>query len=470
MRLIPRVSGLFLTLSFSAAWLPGAEFKLAPKDLDYEEARSIPGVSGGGSLVLMEKSTLNKPPIKKAPKGVSIYPLRGVCGPSGPSGPSGNGLCFWLDESQGTRTAYDRLVLDLNGNGDLTDDRVLEKLPIKAPAGMRPEYEFAVFGPVDVLARAVGPWRPRVFAEVILYNKQAITNRSENSQGYAGVIRMRPANYLTAAVEWNGERQVLGIIDGNGNFRLGDAASVMPYESGGTTNYYLSNADVLLVDRNGSAQIEPQAFIPEAEPFSGIFYMGGKPCQIKLAKDYSSLNLEPCTNALGRINVPLETTQVVLARQLPSGTLEVLTPEIRAGALQVPSGNYRLANFQIGGLSANGTWVRLESSTLADKLFRVEAGKSVTLPYGPPFKMDLSASKNTVSIRANPGVGGAMTRLLGKGPEQALELRLGVSVFGKEGERYNGFEASGKEELPPPTFTITDAAGTKVESGKFEYG
>ena len=56
--------------------------------------------------------------LKKEPKAVSRHPLYGECRET----TTGPAWLFRLDESKGEGKGYDQLIVDMNQNGDLTDD------------------------------------------------------------------------------------------------------------------------------------------------------------------------------------------------------------------------------------------------------------------------------------------------------------------------------------------------------------
>jgi hypothetical protein len=463
------LSALLVAMAGTASDLPAADFKLISKSLDYEDALYMPYVNGKHGFVQTAQFMKNLSPFKKVPQAISLHPLMGECGAESAGS---KGIYFWLDESKGTGTGYDRLVLDANGNGDLTDDPILKKLPRSTPAGIPPQNEFAVFGPAALSSRTVGQWHPLVFAEVLLDHKRIITHPSAEECDYPGTMRIFPANYLATTVEGNDEQVALGIMEGDHDLQLGSITELNHHTSqdGAYTYYHLGSGSILLVDRNRSGQIEAKAFIPEAEPFSGMVYLGGKPCYLKLAKDFSSVRLDPYTNSLGRISLPLETTQIVLAHQLNNDEYEILTPEIRAGAVQVPTGKYRLASFQMGALAAQGKWVRAKTDEMVNQSFEVEAEKPYQLPYGLPLSLELKVLYSTSKEDEPPDMNEAINRLSGKNQAVFTELYLNAAITGKNQECYNDFEASFTKDLLLPGFTITSVTGKTLASGQFEYG
>ena len=89
------------------------DYPLTFKTLDAQQALSFP--SGSSTYTMLQTS---KPAgIVKAPPAVSQHPLYGQIAAGSEQ------LLFRMDESKGTGQGYDRLIVDVNRNGDLTGVR-----------------------------------------------------------------------------------------------------------------------------------------------------------------------------------------------------------------------------------------------------------------------------------------------------------------------------------------------------------
>ena len=92
----------------------GEDFPLTFRTIPAKDVMAFPGGFGAyGQLRLVKPARL-----KKEPKAVSRHPLYGECRETS----TGAGFVFRLDESKGDGKGYDRLIVDMNQNGDLTDD------------------------------------------------------------------------------------------------------------------------------------------------------------------------------------------------------------------------------------------------------------------------------------------------------------------------------------------------------------
>jgi len=188
------------------------DYPLTFKALDAQQALTFP--SGTTTYAMIQPA---KPAgIVKAPPAVSRYPLYGQI----PAG--GDQLLFRLDESKGTGQGYDRLIVDVNRNGDLTDDPVVSVVP-PANRGGAVVTSPMLFGPIqgpDNLM--IGSNRPAFFAQVYVFNTgQVLANMAPNSN--VGEIIVKTGWYLQATVEVEGRQHKVALVDANCNFHLGDA-------------------------------------------------------------------------------------------------------------------------------------------------------------------------------------------------------------------------------------------------------
>ena len=196
----------------SPGLLTANDYPLTFKSLDAQQALTFP--SGTTTYAMIQPA---KPAgIVKAPPAVSRYPLYGQI----PAG--GDQLLFRLDESKGTGQGYDRLIVDVNRNGDLTDDPVVSFVPPPNRPGVVIGQQQMLFGPIqgpDNLK--IGANRPIFFAQVLLFiTGQSVANMGAGST--VGEIIVRTGWYLQATVDMDGKQHKVDLVDANCNFRLGD--------------------------------------------------------------------------------------------------------------------------------------------------------------------------------------------------------------------------------------------------------
>jgi hypothetical protein len=77
---------------------------------------------------------------------------------------------------------------------------------------------------------------------------------------------------------------------------------------------------------------------------------------------------------------------------------------------------------------------------------RVAAEKITDLPFGPPFKLNLSAEPS------------------------GREWNFSLTLEDKAGNELTGISTPDGKRPPEPTLTITDAQGKVIKTEKFHYG
>jgi hypothetical protein len=438
----------------------GAEqFTFTVKNLSLTESRALPGGYGDyGSVIARNTSNVKTPPAKSA------YPLYGVLFRNQSQGRP----CVFLDESKGTGKGYDRMIIDLNENGDFTDDPVVNGLPSGVNSSSS-DFEQSDFGPIDLPEnKAKGIWRPKIFANIYLYNKNAIKEARNNGETQVGQLRIHAANLLETSVELNGVKQKFGLVDANCNFTVGDSVTVSKIKRrpDAPESWYMSPGDYFLRDVDNSGKFERSQTVTEAQPFSKFIYFGGKPYTVKVSDNLSAIDFQPFTGPSGKLKIKGDVTELVLG--LDGASCEAVSPDIVGGQAIVPAGKYHLSRCVVSAKNRDG-FVRVQSSDVPDKVFTVSEDNATELEAGQPLVLSVLTEKTTGTGESSSLMGSAR-RLFGGSPGQSYELRMNVEVNGTGGEKYAGFTRSSGEYVPAPRFQVCDAQGKELLSGNFEYG
>ena len=118
----PHVLKITASLALLLA-MPGlslaTDYPLTFKTLEAQQAASF----NFGTPIYSMIQTGKPAGIVKAPPAISQHPLYGTIAAGRDQ------MLFRLDESKGTGQGYDRLIVDVNRNGDLTDDPVVSPAP-----------------------------------------------------------------------------------------------------------------------------------------------------------------------------------------------------------------------------------------------------------------------------------------------------------------------------------------------------
>ncbi len=442
------------------------DFPLTFKTIPARDVMAFPGGYGTyGQLGLTKPARL-----KQEPKAVSRHPLYGECRDAVASG---GGFLFRLDESKGDGTGYDQLIVDLNRNGDLTDDAAGQRVVLPTEdTSASPSMQRLLFGPVEAPAdEAIAGGRPIYFAQVYVYTTALRANPAARNV-FAGQLRLKAGWYLETTVELAGSKHRVGVYDGDSNLRLGDLSKPRTFRDpreGQTWSF--GPGDSWLVDVSDSGAFEPEAFQGQAAPLGPVVYLGATPYQVALAPDCRSLSVQPWKEPLAEVALRPRGDQVrhvTLAWRGPGDQWQLLRAGVAEGKIHVPPGSYRLYGCTVWGQAAPGDQVMAAAfQRLVKKPFNFAAGKANTLNCGAPLEIQVTAEKR------RPGAADfRFGSFLERSRDAEFVLSINAKVVGADGEIYSSY-AKGekfKGQPPKPAFTVVDAGGKTVGNGNLEFG
>jgi hypothetical protein len=421
------------------------EFPLEFKTLNAKEAMSLPGGYGVYGTILRASPRR----LQKEPRALCRRPVYGQLGDV-----SGNeGMLFRLEESKGDRQGYDRLILDVNNNGDLTDDPIVKLAEDARPGSEPSRMERLLFGPVEVkVAQLPSDCRALYYAEATFYNRE-LSDWGERDGVFMGRVRLRPGWLLQTTVEVDGLKQKVALVDGNSSLRLGDPPEWRTFDSGGEPSWYAGPADSFLRDRNGSGKFGDDRTGEEAESLAPVHYFGPAPYTISLGPDCKTLRVEPYREPVAELTVGPHgetVSRITLAWEQSPGQWYLLSPVVAGGKVKVPAGNYRLYTCQLDAKASDGQPLQLTAykRTIKPSL-KAEAGAPGELRCGAPLEVKVTAER-----------------------DGADKLNINAVTVGAGGETYVRY-AKGKDldqEPAKPVFTIQDANGKEVASGNLAFG
>jgi hypothetical protein len=455
------VCGLIAVAAVATA--SAEDFPLTFRTIPAKDVMSFPGGSGNiGSL-----QTAKPTKLKNEPKATSRHPLYGECRDM----TTGAALVYRLDESKGDGKGYDQLIVDMNQNGDLTDDPVTQRLVLSGDRQtVSPEQ--LLFGPIQAPAdKAVAGGRPIYFARVYIYNRQFLGSGQEAQNMFIGQLMLKAGWYLDTTVELNGRKTKVGVFDGDSNLRLGDVSQPQTYTSVAEKSWYFRPGDFLLVDTDGSGKFENDLFQSEAYPFGPILYLGGMAYKVALTPDCKSLRVAPWTGLLAEVALQPHGDQVkylTLAWEGTSGNWQLIRPAVTNGKIMVPPGNYRLYACSLVGSGGSRDQVMVSGmQRIPQTPVSIAAGKANTLDCGGPLQIKVTATK-----------AGAETRgLLAEDSSKAsgnseTTLNINANLAGSGGEIYSTFLKGDRFQSnpPKPIFSIVQAGSKTVATGNLEFG
>lgn len=421
-----RLSYLFGLATAAATVTSSAkDFPLVVRSLEAPEAMRLSGRPAG-----VGQPTLKLPRIKRQTTPVSAHPVYGWLRLLGRNAQ----IVFRVDESQGDGKGYDRLILDLNQNWDLTDDPVIPALKeSKAVEAASSAFQTVLFGPIPAPAEwTVGLWRPSFYARI--YVRQGSSARNGRD---VGPLWLKAGNYLEAQIEIGGVKERIGLVDADGDGRFSEAAPLQ--NSTGKEGLYLSVRDVVLRDRSGSGRFQFDPLGSGLEPFSNLLYIGVNPYVVSLAPDLKWVRLKSYEGPLGELTVQPHGEQIhklALARETAPGQWEQLNPSVVAGKAKVPVGRYLLYSCLLtvqnksGAQLTAGAYHRFWRTPVV-----VEQGKIATLLCGGPLELKVTAEKQ--SENSARGLMGVARSLFSRGASSTSELRINMIALGAGGETYS---------------------------------
>jgi hypothetical protein len=366
---------------------------------------------------------------------------------------------------------YTRLYFDVNHNGDLTDDKVIEaEASGRISMFSSGQYAQDSFPPVDVTFQADGT--EMQYALVF-----RVTSQAQPNFQYATAY-LTSAAYREGEITLGGKKRRIVLVDYNSDGRFD---SEMAFDervrlSNGTV--YARPGDMIYVDpdlQDPTARYGYDATTSDEQQFVGkLLNVDGRFYDVQLTAAGDKLTLTPTTKAVGYVTNPNQGYRAVVYGD--QGFLKVMGGP--SGKAPLPEGKWKLLQYTIDRTELpDDSKGKQEQSSLLQTLMNavvsrpppsprlrytvvsarakaaypaveVRGGETVSLPFGPPYK---------------PTVEVAPYRRAGD------MVELGLSIVGAGGEVCSALMVNGRQP-PAPQFTITGPDDKEVASGKFEYG
>jgi hypothetical protein len=382
---------------------------------------------------------------------------------------------------------YDRLYFDVNHNGDLTDDKAMEGRIQKYPQTSGQSYAQLSFPRLDVSIDADGtPMESAIFFSGYM--------NSSPDWGLVG-IQINAGAYREGEITLEGKKRKVVLIDFNSNGRFDDETKVITIQRypGDKGQFYPQSGDMLLIDPKESRFGYDDPYDVTSSDYrynvSKLVRIDGRYYDLKITPSGDKLTLDASKTRLGNITNPNDGFRALIQGKagvlkisgnkdeptpVPTGEWSLLSytitlpekpkapepvkkeapkPEKTSGkdasAMELLSDALKSFLEKPSGESSRPRWSLVSArATAENKAVKVEEGKTVVLPFGPPYKPLVTA----------PDYGGD--------PENK---ELEMALVGSAGEICTNLMTHG-DSPPKPSFTITDPKGKVVEQGSFEYG
>lgn len=356
------------------------------------------GGTEGQTLQLSDQ----KPADLKLPKQISDTPLFAKW-----KTPMVKAGFLWvvLDKSA-PDAGYDRLYIDANADGNLTDEQPVASADARALQGMQsatfPKIRLSLPGPD-------GPITYHLTLELWLSTQER--RLSAKAAGcYEGTVKVGDKKLACA------------LYDSNANGTFNDCAE----------DFRLS--DRIRIDGSGFAIGRVGKYV----------YIDNKLLALEVAADGSSVKFSPSpTVAIGTVRIGGG-----IERISAGGAAGLLAPLVQDGAAKLPAGKYRLNHWEKTGKDAQGVVWQLVAIAGEAKpiVFDVAADKTTDLTIGEPIVARVSIGADAASVH--------------QFNDPSLEGRLGERII----------LTKNSQLPPPPQLEIRNADSTYKELFSFEFG
>ena len=324
----------------------------------------------------------------------------------------------------GKAIGYNRLYFDVNGNGDLTDDKPISATAVNCPGSGMLQSQFPR---VDITLDVEGKTFDYAFLLSAICRKSA-------TESYATVSLYSAAVREGCLVQGVRHTKLL-LLDHNSNGRFDDTISL-------GARGVPSEGDLLLINPNPKNNLSTDATMSGDRNFVGkVICLGKSFYRMEVSPAGDDVKLTPTELALGKVTNPSPAYRAVLFCEgygilMIGGSMDQKIP--------LPEGSWKVINYTINAGGA-GTAV---TATFGDRANPVTVSKAkiVALPFGAPFHAAVTAHR-----------------------AGANKVFLSLTIVGAAGEQCTSFYVNGKRP-PNPRFIVKDKNGNIVHQGCFEYG
>ncbi len=359
-----------------------------------------------------------------------------------------------LDKKNPRNPFYNRLFFDAGGDGDLTDDPVVEGKAFSRGLG----FYYATFPPLEVKLRLPQGTAPYRF-EIRAHKRAPLMGRSPSRVRAAENV----AIFMLTACEYTGTLRVgsrsyhLALADSNGNGIFGDRLE--KEEEGSSRQEAAQKSDRLFLGSgpNFSPQEDLRAW--------GLLSLEGILYKMRFDQPRGRLLLDPIPTPAGRLSFPTRAAKIKLLGLEGAPDILFVQP---AREVRVPKGIYKLGCYALTARDDGGNiWTLKAQAPAGAPPARAGGEKPEMVLFGPPYtpvvhvraRFPRRLRRRTVTAHLEFGVRGT-------GGEEVFFLASPTN-------RPSSILRSKKlPDLPKePAFTILELPGeTPVASGKFEYG
>ena len=365
---------------------------------------------------------------------------------------AGRSYLMVLDKKTPESPFFDRLYLDADADGDLTDDPPIDALPSQR----RGSYYFANFPPIELNLRLPGGKAPytftvRAYMRPTFSTKGKISSKKQRVKGMS--LYMTPSCAYAGSFRLNGKDFRILLADTNADGRFGSGEEV-------TIGFGRKRRDLVYLSRTAAITYQDGL---EAQ---GVLGLGSRLFRVRFRQTEAKLTLVPLENATGKLDLSMDVKRLVLSSgEKGLGIMWFDPPRV----LPLPPGSYRLVSYQAARKDDGGNeWVLRASFTPGKApLATVTAGGKALLRFGEPFTPKVAV----------------YARFPKKAKKGAVTARLSFTLTGIAGEKVTDLRsttykkssvprsASRKYRPKEPSYEVLDLPSLAVAArGSFHYG
>ena len=375
------------------------------------------------------------------------------------------------DESGGTGTGYDTLIVDINNNDDLTDDRKLRGT--RNPAGTVTE-----FPPFQLMVDVAGQKYPC-----------HIRTRMDTKGAFP---RFTFCGYYEGRIILGDKAYNVALFDDNYNGLFSDRYSFSPATP--TMGATLTRGDTLVIDIDRDGRLGKNGYeTPETYHLGKYVSVAQKCYEIGVLDNGRELAVRETTAHCGIIDVKTGLPQYSVELIGKYGPMRLSGGT--EGLFKVPVGEYMVYAWNFQGADSEGMeWhvvcrqARNGPGVVVRQEDRTPLNLDSTLNEEVWFDLEIRGdrgqkwrvggegkwSPRMVEVRPDGGTslpfGGPLTATV-QGRRTGNVVEFSLDIRGKRGATYSADSLTlNGSRLPAPGFEVRDGQGRVVHSGKFEFG
>jgi len=363
-----------------------------------------------------------------------------------------------LDRQKADDFFYNRLYFDSNGNGDLTDDTVIDGTFTVE----NDEFCRAQFPGIDTTVDLAGKSLPYSFRMDVFYfyfgdeGKPDTELRQEHIQQNFNLVVVANCSYV-GEFDLDGQRYRVVLGDGNTNGRFDDRLSV-------THAQIASYRAVLPVGDEFYVTAGEEISVYAAQPFGDMLVVAGQLLEVAVDIAESKMILTPVTEGLAPLTLAMATERITMYTEDGSRCVMMYRPGTE---VMIPQGTYQFLNYTVRRKDEQGDeWLLVAQATTDSPSVTVGGGGDAVLKCGEPYVPTADVPEwSRQAVREGQTQVPLMFTVIGAGREVLAELtRL-------SGTRTRIALSQGNRNRPKePTYIIARADGEIVTQGSFEYG